>query len=170
MLAQLPRSKALLAALVLALGLGLGLCLTGGASKPASADASQWQRPQSNWNQGNGWKRQWRSNHSHHRNQFGNRSQIIIGGGSGIVFTSPGFVIGNSGFVIRQPGFIIGQPRFVVRQPNFIFERPSFAKKQWQFIKRHPSLHVGKPWWHKNWGHKHWKHKRWKHQMHNGMN
>ena len=58
----------------------------------------------------------------------------------------------------------------MVRQPNFIFERPSFAKKQWQFIKRHPSLHVGKPWWHKNWNHKRWKHKRWKHQMHNGMN
>lgn len=158
MFAQLPHWSAarLLAALALALTLGLGLA--GGASKPASADESQWTRNQS------GWDRQWRSSHS------GNRSQIIIGGGSGVVFTSPGFVVGNSGFVVRQPGFIVGQPRFVARHPNFIFERPSFAKKQWQFIKRHPSLHVGKPWWHKNWSHKRWKHKRWKHQMHNGMN
>lgn len=162
MFAQLPHWSA--ARLLAALALTLGLGLTGGASKPASADESQWTRSQSNWNQGSGWDRQWRSSHS------GNRSQIIIGGGSGVIFTSPGFVVGNSGFVVRQPGFIVGQPRFVARHPNFIFERPSFAKKQWQFIKRHPSLHVGKPWWHKNWSHKRWKHKRWKHQMHNGMN
>ena len=169
MFAQLPHLSAarLLAALAVALTFGLGL--TGGASKPASADDSQWMRNQSNWGNSTGWDRHWRSSHSHHR-QFGNRSQIIIGGGSGIIITHPNFVIGNSGFIVRQPGFIIGQPSFVVRQPNFIFERPSFARKQWQFIKRHPSLHMGKPWWHKNWSHKRWKHKRWKHQMHNGMN
>ena len=169
MFAQLPHLSAarLLAGLAVVLTLGLGL--TGGVSKPASADGSQWTRNQSSWNQGSGWNRHWRSSQSPHR-QFGNRSQIIIGGGSGIVFTSPGFVVGNSGFIVRQPSFIIGQPSFVVRRPNFIFERPSFARKQFQFIKRHPSLHVGKPWWHKNWNNKRWKHKRWKHQMHNGMN
>jgi hypothetical protein len=154
MFAQFPHSKAarLLAALALALTLGLA----GGASKPANADESQWTRPQSNWNQGSGWNRHWRSS------QFGD--------GSGVIIIGPNFVIGNSGFIVRQPGFIVGQPRFAVRHPNFIFERPSFAKKQWQFIKRHPSLRLGKPWWNKNWSHKRWKHKRWKHQMHNGMN
>ncbi|NJM92600.1 MAG: hypothetical protein HC861_08245 [Rhodospirillaceae bacterium] len=169
MFAQLPHSKTarLLAALALTLTLGL---LAGGASNPASADASQWTRSQSQWGSSTGWERHWRSNQSHHRNQFDNRSQIIIGGGSGVIITRPAFVIGNPSFVVRQPAFIIGQTRFVVRQPNFIFERPSFAKKQWQFIKRHPSLRVGKPWWHNNWSHKRWKHKRWKHQMHNGMN
>jgi hypothetical protein len=169
MFTQLPYLSAarLLAALAVALTLGLGL--TGGTPKPASADGSQWTRNQTNWNQGTGWNRHWRSSHSHHRDQFGNRSQIIIGGGSGVIITRPNFVIGNSGFIVRQPGFIVRQPSFVVRQPNFIFERPSFARKQFQFIKRHPSLRVGKPWWHKNWSHKRWKHKRWKHQMHNGM-
>lgn len=156
MFAQLPHSKAarLLAALAIALTLGLGLSLTGGASKPASADASQWTRSQSNWGNATGWDRNWRSSQSH-RNQFGHRSQIIIGGGSGVIVTRPGFVIGN-GFVVRQPGFIVGQPSFVVRKPNFIFERPQFARKQWQFIKRHPSLRVGKPWRHKDWSHKRW--------------
>ena len=158
MFAQLPHSSAarLLAALAVALTLGLGL--TGGAATPANADASQWQRPQSSWNQGGGWTQQWHSQ-THHRNQFNNGTQVIIGGGPGIIITSPSFVTGNS-------GFIIGQPAFVVRQPNFIFERPSFAKKQWEFIKRHPSLRVGQPWWHNNRSHGHWQHNNWRH---NGM-
>jgi len=122
MFAQLPHSSAarLLAALAVALTLGLGL--TGGAATPANADASQWQRPQSSWNQGGGWTQQWHSQ-THHRNQFNNGTQVIIGGGPGIIITSPSFVTGNS-------GFIIGQPAFVVRQPNFIFERPSFVMSQ----------------------------------------
>ena len=154
MFAQLPYLSVarLLAALAVALTLGLGL--TGGASKPASADGSQWTRNQSNWGNSTGWDRHWRSSQSPHRNQFGN--QVIIGGGSGVIITRPNFVTGNSGFIVRQP--------------NFIFERPSFARKQFQFIKRHPSLRVGQPWWHKNWSNRRWKHKRWKHQMHNGMN
>ena len=78
MFAQLPHSKT--ARLLAALALMLGLGLAGGASKPASADASQWQRPQSSWNQGSGWNRQWHNSQSHHRNQFNNRSQIIIQG------------------------------------------------------------------------------------------
>ena len=169
MFAQLPHSSATrrLAALAVALTLGLGL--TAGPVSPANADATQWQRPQSSWNQGGGWNQQWRSQ-THHRNHFNNGTQVIIGGGSGVIITSPGFVTGNSGFIVRQPGF--GQPAFVVRQPNFIFERPSFAKKQWQFIKRHPSLHANQPWWHNNWNHGHWQHNRhWQHNnwRHNGM-
>jgi hypothetical protein len=168
MFAQLSHSSAprLLAALVVALTLGLALGLTGGAATPANADASQWTRSQSNWGNSTGWNRHWRSQ-THQRNQFNNGTQVIIGGGSGIIVTSPGFVTGNSGFIVRQPGFIVGQPAFVVRQPNFIFERPSFAKKQWEFIKRHPSLHANQPWWHNNWSHRRWKHKR--HQMSGGM-
>jgi hypothetical protein len=170
MFTQFPHSSAarLLAALAVMLTLGLG------SATPAGADAAQWQRPHSSWNQGSGWKRQWHSQ-TLHRNQFNNGTRVIIGGGSGVIVTSPGFV-GNSGFIVRQPGFIVGQPGFivgqpvfVVRRPNFIFERPSFARKQWQFIKRHPSLRVGQPWWHQNWNHRRWKHKRWKHQM-GGMN
>jgi hypothetical protein len=169
MFTQLPQSNA--ARLLGALAVTLTLGLTGGAATPANADVTQWQRSQSSWNQGNGWNRQWRSQR-HHRNQFNNGTRVIIGGGSGIIVTSPGFVGGNSGFIVRQPGFIVGQPTFVVRRPNFIFERPSFARKQWQFIKRHPSLRVGQPWWHKNWNHRRWQHNNnWRHNnwRHNGM-
>lgn len=157
---QLPHlSSVRLAALAVALMLGAGF----GAARPAIADIVEWQRQQQHWtHQSNGWKRQW-PNQWHHRNQFNNRSQVIIGGGSGIIITGPGFVVGN-GIIVRQPGFIVGEPGIIVRRPNFIFERPHFAWKQKQFFKRHPSLHVGKPWWHKNWKHRHWKHnKHWKH-------
>jgi hypothetical protein len=162
MFTQLSRLSSLrLAALAVALMLGGGFA----AAKPASADVVEWQRQQQHWtHQSNGWKRQW-PNQWHNRNQFNSRSQVIIGGGSGIIITGPGFVVGNPGFIVRQPGF-------VVRRPNFIFERPSFARKQWQFIKRHPSLHAGQPWWHKNWKHRHWQHNNnWTHNnwRHNGM-
>jgi hypothetical protein len=160
MLAQFPHAYVArwFAALAIALTLGLGAAL------PASADATQWQRPhnswnKSSWNKSSGWNRPWRTS----------RNQVIIGGGSGVIITGPGLVVGNPGFVVQQPGFIVGQPAFVVRRPNIIWERPSFAKKQLAFYQRHPSLRLGKPWWNGNWKHKHWKHKR-KHQMHNGMN
>lgn len=164
MIAQLPHSKAARLLAVLAVALTLGLGLAGGASKPASADASQWTRNPSSWGNSTGWNRHWRSS------QSGSRSQIVIGGGSGVIVTSPGFVAGSPGFVVRQPGFIVGQPGFVVRQPNFVFARPQFALKQKQFFKRHPSLFVGQPRWDKNWKHKRWNQKRWKHQMMGGMN
>lgn len=176
MFAKFPHLKAV--PLLAALAVALCLAFAGGASKPASADESQWTRSQSNWGDSSGWKRHWRGNHS------GSRSQIIIGGGSGVIISSPGFVTGNSGFVVHQPGFIVSNPGFIVRQPAFIvgqpgfvhqrnvfFGRPQFAFKQKQFFRRHPSLFIGsKPWWHKNWSNKRWKHNRWKHQMHNGMN
>ena len=157
MIAQLPHASAarLIAALAIAVTFGLG------TATPAGADASQWQRPQSSWNQGSGWNRPWHSQTS--------RNQVIIGGGSGVVITGPGLVVGGSGFVVQQPGFIVGQPAFVVRKPNIIWERPSFARKQLAFYQRHPSLRLGQPWWNNNWRHKRWKHPRWKHQM-GGMN
>ena len=173
MFAQLSRLSSLrLAALAVALTLGGGFA----AAKPASADVVEWQRQQPHWShQSNGWKRQWPT---HHRNQFNNRSQVIIGGGSGIIVVGPGFVVGNPGVIVRRPGFIVGQPGVIVRRPNFIGQRPHFAWKQKQFFKRHPSLHAGQPWWHKNWKNKHWKHSNhWKHNnnwrhnnwRHNGM-
>ena len=159
MSALLPHFSAarLLAAMAVALTLGL----FGGAATPVNADATQWTRSQSNWGNSDGWNRQWRN--QYHHNQWGNRSQIIIDSGSGIIITRPGFVIGH-------PGIIVGQP-FVKRRPNFIFERPSFARKQWQFIKRHPSLQVGQPWWNKSWKHKQWKHNNWRNNgwRQNGM-
>jgi hypothetical protein len=176
MFVQLPYLSAarFLIALAVALSLGDGF----GPAKPASADDSQWTRSQSNWGNSTGWNRHWRSQ-THH--EFNSGTRIIIGGGSGVIVTRPGFVIGNPGFVnpgfivnrppfiVNQPGFIVGQPTFV-RRPNLIFERPQFARKQIQFFRRHPSLRVGQPWWRNNWNHRHWKHKRWKHQMGGGMN
>src|SRR5687767_1699675 len=150
MFAQLSRLSSLrLAALAVALMLGDGLA----AAKPASADVVEWQRQQQHWtHQSNGWNRQWR-NQWHHRNQFNTRSQVIIGGGPGIIVVGPGFVVGNPGIIVRRP--------------NVIWQRPQFAWKQKQFFKRHPSLHVGQPWWHKNWKNKHWKHNsHWKHNNH----
>jgi hypothetical protein len=167
MFAHLPHASVARLLAALAVTLTFALCVAGGAAKPANADESQWVRPQSNWGNSTGWNRHWRTQTQH---QFNSGTQIIVGGGSGVIVTRPGFVIGNPGFVVNQPGFIVGRPAFVVRQPNFIFERPSFARKQWQFIKRHPSLRVGQPWWHGSWKHKRWKHKRWKHQMGGGMN
>lgn len=144
MFASLPQFRA--ARLVGAIALALGLA---GAS-PAGADATQWQRPHTGWNQGSGWNRPWHSQ-THVYNHFNNGARVIIGGGSGVVFVSPGLVIGG-------PGFVVGQPTFVRRNPNFIYQRPSFARKQWQFIQRHPSLQAGRPWWRNNWNHRHWQH------------
>lgn len=156
MLAQLPHAYAarLFAALAIALTLGLW------TTTPAGADASQWQRPQTSWNQGSGWNRPWHSQTS--------RSHVVIGGGSGVIITGPGLVVGN-GFVVQQPGFIVGQPAFVVRKPNIIWARPSFARKQWAFYQRHPSLRLGQPWWNNAWKHKHWNHPR-PHPPMGGMN
>lgn len=163
MFALFPHAHAARLAAALAILLTLGLW----TAAPAGADASQWQRPQSSWNKGSGWNRQWHSQ-TQRRNQFNSGTRVIIGGGSGVVIAGPGLVVGNSGFVVRQPGFIVGQPAFVVRKPNIIWERPSFARKQWAFYQRHPSLRLGQPRWHKTW--KHWKHKRWKHHPMGGMN
>lgn len=158
---HLPHSKA--ARLLAALAVAFTFSLADSASKPVSADATQWTRNQSTWSNSNGWHRQWR-NQWHHRNQFGSRSQVIIGGGSGIIITGPGFIVGNPGVIVRQPGFIVGQPGVIVRRPNFIWQRPHFVWKQKQFFRRHPSLHAGKPWWDK---HGHWKHnKHWTHNKH----
>ena len=96
MFTQLPHSSTarLLAALAVALSLGIA-----STAKPASADVVEWQRQQPHWaHQSNGWKRQWPT---HHRNQFSNRSQVIIGGGSGIIIVGPGFVVGNPGSTQR---------------------------------------------------------------------
>src|SRR5262245_23235225 len=115
MFAQLPHSSA--ARLIAALAVALGLGIAGGAATPAGADESQWVRPQSNWNQGSGWNRQWRSQT---QSQSSNRSQVVIGGAPGVIITSPNFAYGNSGFIVRQPGFIVGRPSFGHRSNFFV--------------------------------------------------
>ena len=171
MFTQLPHLSVMrpLAVLAVALTFGLSLYVAGGTANPANADASQWTRSSSNWGNSTGWNQHWRSQ-TH--NQF-NGTQVIVGGGSGVIVTRPAFVTGGSGFVVNQGHFIVNQGHFIVGQPafvqrpNFVFERSSFARKQWQFVKRHPSLRLGNPWWRNNWSHKRWKHKR--HQMGGGM-
>ncbi len=114
MFAQLPHLSAarLLAGLAVVL-MTLGLGLTGGASKPASADGSQWTRNQSNWNQGgSGWNRHWRSSQSPH-SQFGNRSQIIMKEDTSEPWPVYFFVKGNPykmwGIIEIRPAFVRGQ-------------------------------------------------------------
>ena len=102
----------------------------------------------------NGWNRQWPSQR-HHRNQFNNRSQVIIGGGSGIIIAGPDFVVGNPGVIVRQPGFIVAPS---VRRPNFIGSGRNSPGSRSSSSSAIPRCTSGKPWWHKNWNNKHWKH------------
>jgi hypothetical protein len=184
MLAQHPVSVTARVLAILAVALAFAFVLASSAAKPANADSSQWTRSHPHWwdkSNGSGW-----SKPSHHRRHFKTSRPRVIIGGSGFVFSRPGFVIANPAFVnprfvdprfanpgfvvrqppfivqqprfiVRQPGFVVGQPTFVVRQPNFIFQRPHFVAKQRDFFKRHPSLHVGQPFVHKKWVHKRWR-------------
>ncbi|HKP25901.1 MAG TPA: hypothetical protein VJV39_18680 [Dongiaceae bacterium] len=196
MFTQLPHLSAArpLAALAVALTFGLGLYMAGGAANPANADASQWTRSSSTWGNSTGWNQHWRSQ-TH--NQF-NGTRVIVGGGSGVIITRPGFVTGNSGFIVRQPGFIVRQPRFIVNQPGFIVRQPRFIVNQPGFIVNQSGFIVTRPafvqrpnfiferpsfarkqWQFINrhpslranrpWWHNNWSHKHW-HQMSGGMN
>lgn len=142
------RSKSVLFSFLAAVALLAGIA--GGAARPASADASQWQIRQPHWwDNSNGWRNhhQWPSQWRQH-NQFNNGfhqcfgscfgSRIIIRGNR-VFFVSPGLV-GNPGFIVRQPtAFIVRQPAFIIGGPGFTVQ----TVKHRAFFKRHPSLHFG---------------------------